>query len=120
MNRTITVKGIGNVSARPDYAVISMEIESKAKEYAKAVELAAENIDQLTNTLMGAGFEKEALKTTNFNVRTELINILAGQRAIGCCHCLDGISFSECSELNSLYQLGNIFHQKINSEIRLI
>ena len=38
MNKTITVKGIGNASARPDYVVISMALESTDKEYSKAME----------------------------------------------------------------------------------
>lgn len=71
MNKTITVKGIGNVTARPDYVVISMGLESMNKEYEKAMELAAKNIGLLTDTLVDSGFEKEALKTTNFNVRTD-------------------------------------------------
>lgn len=75
MNKTITVKGIGNASARPDYVVISMALESTDKEYSKAMEHAAENITLLTETLVATGFEKEALKTTNFNVRTDYDSI---------------------------------------------
>ena len=38
MIRTITVKGVGNVSARPDYITISMTIESVNKNYDKAMQ----------------------------------------------------------------------------------
>lgn len=33
MARTITVKGIGKASAKPDYVVFSMTLESKHKDY---------------------------------------------------------------------------------------
>lgn len=33
MARTITVKGIGKVSAKPDYVVFSMTLKSKHKDY---------------------------------------------------------------------------------------
>ena len=71
MARTITVKGIGKVSARPDYVVISMSLESNHKDYDKAMSLAADNIQYLNETLGRCGFEKDAVKTTNFNVRTD-------------------------------------------------
>ena len=71
MARTITVKGIGKVSARPDYVVLSMTLESNHKDYDKAMELAAEDIQHLNDTLSGIGFEKGSVKTTNFNVRTD-------------------------------------------------
>ena len=70
MNKTITVKGIGTASARPDCVVISMSLESKNKEYDKAMELASENIGLLTAALVAAGFKKDALKTTDFCVHT--------------------------------------------------
>ena len=37
MMRTITVRGVGNVSARPDYITISMTIESIRKDYDEAM-----------------------------------------------------------------------------------
>ena len=71
MARTITVKGIGKASAKPDYVVLSMTLESKHKDYDKAMEMAADHIQHLNETLCGAGFEKGSVKTTNFNVRTD-------------------------------------------------
>ena len=71
MSKTITVKGIGKATAKPDYVVISMELESTHKSYDKAMSIAANNIQQLTETLCGIGFEKESLKTTNFDVDTD-------------------------------------------------
>ena len=43
MARTITVKGIGKVSAKPDYVVFSMTLESKHKDYDKAMDMAADH-----------------------------------------------------------------------------
>lgn len=70
MPRTITVKGMGSVSAKPDFIVLTLSLESQNMNYEAAMEQAAERIEQLTNALMGAGFGKDAVKTTNFNVYT--------------------------------------------------
>lgn len=71
MARTITVKGIGKASAKPDHVVLSMTLESKHKDYDKAMDMAAAHIQHLNDTLCGIGFEKGSAKTTNFNVRTD-------------------------------------------------
>ena len=74
MPRTITVKGIGKVSAKPDYVALSMTLESRNKDYDKAVELASQYIEELTQALVAVGYAKEALKTTNFNVHISYNN----------------------------------------------
>jgi len=51
MARTITVKGIGNVSTRPDFVILTMKLEAKDKEYDKAMELAAKQLEQLNASL---------------------------------------------------------------------
>ena len=71
MPRTITVKGIGKVSAAPDYVVLSMGLESQDMDYEKAMNIASENIDNLNAALEQVGFEKKSVKTTNFNVHTD-------------------------------------------------
>lgn len=75
MARTITVKGIGRATAKPDTVVLSMSLESRAMEYDKAMEIAAESITGISDALEGTGFEKDAVKTTNFNVRTEYSSV---------------------------------------------
>lgn len=75
MERTITVKGIGKVSARPDYVVLTMNLQAHEMEYEKTMEQAALKIEQLAESLGTAGFEKESVKTTNFNVRTDYSNV---------------------------------------------
>jgi len=71
MPRTITVKGIGNVTAAPDYVVISMSLEAQDNDYDETMELAAKQIELLNSSLEAIGFEKKSIKTTSFNVRTD-------------------------------------------------
>lgn len=71
MAKTITVKGIGKATAKPDYVVLTMSLESIHKDYQKAMEIAADKIGQMNDALACIGFEKESLKTTNFSVRTD-------------------------------------------------
>ena len=68
MMRTITVRGVGNVSARPDYITISMTIESIRKDYDGAMRDASERISKLQDVAVRSGYAKEDLKTTSFNV----------------------------------------------------
>lgn len=69
--RTITVKGVGTASTRPDYAVINITLESGDFEYDKALETAAKAVDSMTSALVSVGFEKSDLKTSDYSVRTE-------------------------------------------------
>ncbi len=71
MRRTITVKGIGKVSATPDYVVISMELKSQNMDYESAMDKAAQNIEKLKAALVKIGFDEKSIKTTRFNVRTD-------------------------------------------------
>lgn len=75
MPRTITVKGVGKVSAKPDLVVLSMTLESQNMIYEAAMETAAESIELLNRSLSEVGFEKDAVKTTNFNVHTDYDNV---------------------------------------------
>ena len=71
MAKKITVKGQGKVSASPDLVVLSMVLESRDLTYEKAMDNAARDIETLNTAVESAGFEKKALKTTSFNVRTD-------------------------------------------------
>jgi uncharacterized protein YggE len=68
MNKTITVKGIGKVSAKPDSIVLSMALSGKDTEYEKTMELAAKQLDALRSAVVSADFERDALKTVNFGI----------------------------------------------------
>ena len=71
MARTITVKGVGKATVKPDQVVIRMSFEAKDKNYDQAMALAAEQVADLKRAFIDAGFEKDALKTTDFNIRTD-------------------------------------------------
>lgn len=70
MDRTITVRGIGTASVKPDHIIITLNIVSTDKEYTKSVENANKRIGMLQNAVVFSGFAKEDLKTLSFNVRT--------------------------------------------------
>lgn len=75
--RTITVKGIGTASAKPDLTVISLNITEKSREYTAAVNGANERIEKLQKAIAAVGFTKEDLKTLSFNARTNYENYRA-------------------------------------------
>lgn len=70
MDRTITVRGIGTTSVKPDYIAVTLNIVSKDMEYTMSVENANKRIKMLRNAVVSSGFAKEDLKTLSFNVRT--------------------------------------------------
>lgn len=71
MNRTITVKGIGRLSLKPDQTIVSLTLKSLNKVYDKAMSDAAEHLDRLRAALAEIGFAKDDLKTVNFDVNTQ-------------------------------------------------
>ena len=73
--RTITVKGTGRVSARPDYIVLSLNIEALSETYDRAMTDASERIKKLQDTAVFVGYEKSDMKTTSFNVQTRYENV---------------------------------------------
>lgn len=70
MARTITVKGVGTASVKPDQVEIRLSLNAKNRNYDKAMEQAAEQIAAIKSALETAGFAKDCLKTTNFHVST--------------------------------------------------
>lgn len=70
MERHITVKGVGNVTSKPDTVVISLSLDSRDMEYAKAMKKASVSIDEITHALVDIGFAKEDIKTTRFDADT--------------------------------------------------
>ena len=71
MSRTIAVKGVGSLRVKPDYVVIGLELETKDEVYERAMALSSEQIEELALALEKAGFKKEDLKTTSFQVRAD-------------------------------------------------
>ena len=74
MNRLITLKGTGNISVKPDLIIITMDLESHKYDYEETMQLATESVNILQNAIETAGFDKNELKTTNFNIRTNYKN----------------------------------------------
>ena len=70
MTRTITVKGTGNVSVKPDEIELRLKVEGADAVYDRAMAKAAQVLEKLRNALMEIGFEKDALKTTDFGIST--------------------------------------------------
>ena len=71
MKRTIAVQGVGNLRRKPDQVEIGLSLETRDLQYDKAMSLSSERIDALNAALRAAGFGKDDLKTSAFNVRTE-------------------------------------------------
>ena len=70
MERTIMVKGVGSAKLRPDTVRIGYELSAKDREYDKAVALAGEKLEKLRKAMAEAGFDKQSLKTTDFDIDT--------------------------------------------------
>ena len=73
--RTITVTGVGSISAKPDYIMLSLNIDSTDKEYDKALQKANERIHLLRKVAQQNNFDEGSLKTTSFRVTTEYENV---------------------------------------------
>ena len=71
MNRTITIKGIGKLSLKPDQTVVSLTLKTVHADYDKATDEAAKRLEQLRDTIAEIGFARDDLKTTSFDVGTE-------------------------------------------------
>ncbi len=75
MSRTITVKGTGNVSVKPDLIILSVSVRAEEAEYEKMMQKASEQLDGLRESITAAGFTKDDLKTTDFGVQPEFDNV---------------------------------------------
>ncbi len=73
-DRTITVKGSGKLSMKPDLIIFSMILEVKAESYEDTMSLATEKVDALTKSLISVGFTEDDVKTTSFNVNSDYEN----------------------------------------------
>ena len=69
--KTITVKGIGRVSAPADTVELSFSVSEKNKDYGKALGGASEKVDALEKALSGAGFPAKDFQAAGFHVHTE-------------------------------------------------
>lgn len=74
MENMITVKGIGNISVKPDLIIVTIHLESIDMDYQKMMEKATDSVKALEDAVMSVGFKKSDLKTTNFNIGTRYEN----------------------------------------------
>lgn len=70
-DRIIAVKGIGNVTAKPDLIIITMMLENTDYSYSGAIQLASGAIDDIRTALISVGYKKDDLRTTDFNINTD-------------------------------------------------
>ena len=70
MDRTITVRGTGKVSLRPDRVEITLTLTAEHKEYDAVMDDAARQLDSLRAALAAIGYDRDALRTANFDVST--------------------------------------------------
>ena len=57
MTRTITIKGVGKLSLKPDQ-VVSLTLNATEKNYDKTMDTAAKHLEQPGGALVGIGFYK--------------------------------------------------------------
>jgi uncharacterized protein YggE len=74
--RTITVRGAGQVSARPDLIIIEINLSTTRPNYAATLEHAAAEIEAMRSALVKVGHEAKALKTTDFKIETNYTRYL--------------------------------------------
>ena len=67
-NRTIRVTGKGRIKVKPDMTRITISLEGTYPEYGKALRKSSEDTECLKDLLAEFGFDREDLKTLNFNV----------------------------------------------------
>ncbi|MTI29445.1 SIMPL domain-containing protein, partial [Xanthovirga aplysinae] len=67
--RLLSVTGTSELSEKPDLATISIRASAKDMNYNTAIDELNEKVESLRNAIKKAGFKKEDLKTSNFNVQ---------------------------------------------------
>ena len=74
MERTIKVTGKGKLLVKPDTIRLIMKLEGMQEEYDKAMAKSATMTEELKDMFLKLGFEKNEVKTLNFNVNAEYEN----------------------------------------------
>ena len=74
MKKTITIKGVGKASTKPDCIIMKLKLNSLEQEYDDSMALAIRKNNRLTEALVGVGIEKSSVKTSDFNIKTEYEN----------------------------------------------
>lgn len=64
-SREITIKGIGNLTAKPDFVIINVGLEKINQDYAAGYKLFATDMKILQKTVESVGFSKDELKASS-------------------------------------------------------
>lgn len=70
MEKTIKVTGKAKLSLKPDVVYINMSISNVLKDYAELINESNKQVNELKDLFVEAGFKREDLKTTSFNINT--------------------------------------------------
>lgn len=124
MAKTITVKGVGKATVKPDQVEIRMTLSAKDMVYEKSMSMAAEQIDSLRRAHEEAGFGDGSLKTTNFDIRTvydsvrdrdrNYVSVFSGYE---CTHNLKLVFDFDTKRLSAA--LGAIADSRVNPKINI-
>lgn len=124
MAKTITVKGVGKATVKPDQVEIRMTLSAKDMVYEKSMSMAAEQIDSLKRAFEEAGFGEGSLKTTNFDIRTvydsvrdrdrNYVSVFSGYE---CTHNLKLVFDFDTKRLSAA--LGAIADSRVNPKINI-
>jgi uncharacterized protein YggE len=71
MNRTLTIKGTGRLTLKPDWTVVTLTLKSLDKQYEKAMAESAARKEKLNAALAAVGFDPRDVKTADFSVSSE-------------------------------------------------
>lgn len=71
MSRTITVKGTGRATAKPDLVILKITLETLYFDYMKCMKLAEERSRILLAAFKKNSFKAEDVKTADFHIRQE-------------------------------------------------
>lgn len=72
-NTTISVEGTGEISEKPDVGFLNITVETKDPKFGGAITQLNTKTDSLYAILSELGFEKEKIKTSDFNVRENFV-----------------------------------------------
>ncbi len=75
MEKSITVRGVGKVSVKPDTAILTLALSALDKKYDAAMALAEKQLDAVCESFVKAGFGKDEVKTVDFHVVAEKKNV---------------------------------------------
>ncbi|MBR5684391.1 MAG: SIMPL domain-containing protein [Ruminococcus sp.] len=68
---SVIVKGSGSVSVKPDLIRLELDMQTRSSDCGEAMDKAENGLAELIGILETEGFEREDLKTSDFNVHTE-------------------------------------------------